>query len=230
MEQFEALLNSINIEELKSFISSLKKPCYESELLRLAFKNIDIINCDSLILYQNHFILFHTLFKLQEQYQKENKYLYVHFMRTFLLDYPEKDECRFFNEKTLTFCKSSCEKNKYYCDFHYKKIGENNLEELSLKYFYLDKNNYYKLNKETAEAFLNGTWQILSKYEDYKNSFKILDLPETANLDTIKKRYRYLAKRYHPDSGNTINKEFNEINNAYQFLIKLHFLQNIKQK
>lgn len=230
MERFESLLNAVNIDELKSYITSLKKPCYESELLRFAFKDIDIINCDSLTLYQNHFILFHILFKLQEHYQNENKYLYVHFMRTILLDYPVKNECRFFNETALNFCKTSCENNKLYCDFHYNKIGDNNIEELSLKYFYLDKSNFSRLNKETAEAFINGTWQILSNYEDYKNSFKILDLPESSSLEMIKKRYRYLAKKYHPDLSKNIDKEFNEINNAYRLLIKLHYLQNIKQK
>jgi hypothetical protein len=228
MNKFELLLKKADIDELKKFLISSKKSCYESKLLKITFKNLDILNCDSLSLFQNHFVLFHILYRLQNYFQNENKFLYIHFMRTILLNYPEKSRCRFFNEKTLSFCNAITNTNKDYCDFHFQKIGDNKIEELSSKYFYLDKENFFKLNKKTAEKFINGTWEILSNYDNYKNSYKILDLPESASIETIKKRFRTLAKKYHPDHNKKISKEFNEINNAYQFLLKMQYFQNFK--
>lgn len=228
MDKFETLLKKADIEKLKLFLLSLKKSCYESELLKVTFKNIDILKCNSLTLFQNHFVLFHILYRLQNYFQNDNKYLYIHFMRTILLEYPLKNRCRFFNESTLNFCNALCNENLNYCDFHHKKIGDDKIEEISSKYFYLDKNNFFKLNKKTAEKFINGTWEILSHYKEYKNSFKILDLPESADTETIKKRFRKLAKKYHPDHNNNFDKKFNEINNAYQFLLKMNYLKRLK--
>ena len=226
MDEFEKILNQINIDKLKIFLSSLKESCYESSLLKIAFQNENIIKEDSLSLYQNHFVLFHILYKLQEEYQDKGKYLHIHFMRTFLLDYPDNGKCRFYNEDSSNFCMAPSDNNNY-CNFHFNKIGNNKIEIASQKYFYLDKKNFYKLNKETAEAFVNGTWQILSHYDEYKKSFKILNLPESATIDTIKKRFKYLAKKYHPDCAikNDIisikHEKFNQINNAYTLLLKM---------
>jgi DnaJ domain/DNA-J related protein len=221
MNDFKNKLDSVNINEIKDFLLSLTKPCYESELLKIAFKELNILNTDSLTLYQNHFVLFHILHILKSEFEKTGKYLHIHFMRTFLLDYPEKNRCRLYNDKLSVFCGSACVKNRFYCDFHFEKIKDNQIDSISEKYFYLDESNFFKLNKETIEPFLNGTWEILKNYDEYKNSFKILDLPESTTLDVIKKRFKYLAKKFHPDKGNAIEDKFKEINNAYQLLMKI---------
>ena len=50
--------------------------------------------------------------------------------------------------------------------------------------------------------------------EDY---YKILGVPEDASEEEIKKAYRRLALKYHPDRGGDEEK-FKEINEAYQVL------------
>ena len=225
MNEFEEKINKIDKESLKTFLLTLKKPCYESELLKVAIKDISIMECDSLTLYQSHFVLYNVLYKLRDEFHKDNKYLHIHFMRTFVIDYPEHGKCIFYNEELSNFCKNGCTDTNIYCDFHLEKVGDNNIDMLSEKYFYLDESNYYKLNKETAEAFVNGTWEILAKFDDFKNSFKVLDIPESSDLDTIKKQFKYLAKKYHPDTGEKSNK-FYEINNAYRFLMKYYSMKN----
>jgi len=56
---------------------------------------------------------------------------------------------------------------------------------------------------------------------DYKDYYKILEVNKSANKDIIKKQYRKLARKYHPDV-NPNNKEaeekFKEINEAYEVL------------
>lgn len=56
---------------------------------------------------------------------------------------------------------------------------------------------------------------------DYKDYYKILEVDKSASKDTIKKQYRKLARKYHPDV-NPNNKEaeekFKDISEAYEVL------------
>src|SRR5690606_9416654 len=49
---------------------------------------------------------------------------------------------------------------------------------------------------------------------------KILDVPRTATADDIKKAYRKLARKYHPDVSKEANAEerFKEVQEAYEVL------------
>jgi len=53
--------------------------------------------------------------------------------------------------------------------------------------------------------------------------YRILGLPEDADLDDIKRAYRIKAKMYHPDisKGPNAHEKFIEVNEAYEFLINL---------
>ena len=56
---------------------------------------------------------------------------------------------------------------------------------------------------------------------EYKDYYKVLGVEKKDDKDTIKKAYRKLAKKYHPDN-NPNNKRaeerFKEINEAYEVL------------
>lgn len=56
---------------------------------------------------------------------------------------------------------------------------------------------------------------------EYIDYYKILELPKTATADEIKKAYRKLARKYHPDinpNDKEANKKFQEINEANEVL------------
>jgi molecular chaperone DnaJ len=51
-----------------------------------------------------------------------------------------------------------------------------------------------------------------------KDYYQILDVPRNASKEEIKKAYRKLAHKYHPDKTKGDDKKFKEINDAYQIL------------
>ncbi len=51
-----------------------------------------------------------------------------------------------------------------------------------------------------------------------KDYYKILELKQTANLEEIKKAYRALSKRYHPDINKNGIEQFKAINEANSVL------------
>lgn len=53
--------------------------------------------------------------------------------------------------------------------------------------------------------------------EKRKDLYKILELPKESTVDEIKKKYKKLAFKHHPDRGGDANK-FREITNAYEIL------------
>ena len=228
--QFESHMDQLKKSDIYSYITSLKKPCYESTLLRIAYPDTDIPQCNTLELYQHHFILFNYLYRLQEEFAQKGKYLHVHFMRTQLLNYPKTGHCRFFDDVNNRFCNENCESDDNYCEFHREKVGDKEIDALSIRYFYLDTENYYKLDENTAELFVKGTWEILGNYKNFKESFKILKISETNDLEYIKKNFRKLAKEYHPDHGAESAEKFFKINNAYRLLMKIIPLMKMEKK
>ncbi|MEM1426275.1 MAG: DnaJ domain-containing protein, partial [Cyanobacteria bacterium P01_H01_bin.130] len=56
---------------------------------------------------------------------------------------------------------------------------------------------------------------------DFKDYYAILGLSKTAGADEIKKNYRRLARKYHPDMNpgdRAAEARFKEINEAYEVL------------
>ncbi len=55
---------------------------------------------------------------------------------------------------------------------------------------------------------------------EYKDYYKILGIDKTASAEDIKKQYRRLAKKYHPDVSKEPNAEekFKEAKEAYEVL------------
>jgi hypothetical protein len=221
-EEFRQRVEAIDRARLKVYLQALTSPCFESELLRVAFPHLDIAAADALSLYQHHFLLFHLLYQVQDEFFQEGQYLFVHFMRTMLVPYPEPGACRFFEERLGHFCRAACQPGQEYCDLHHAMLGDSALEALSIKYFYLDPHNFYRLDADTAQAFIEGSWEILTHYDEYQKSFDILGLPQTADLRMVKKRFKRLAKVYHPDRGAPSNEKFHEINNAYRLVVQIH--------
>ncbi len=221
MDEFSTQFALLDTEKIKSYLLSLSAPCYESELLRIAFPKLRIQDASPLMLYRSHFLLFHLLYRLQEDYCSQEKYLFIHFMRIFLTDYPEPGMCRWYDEHIGTFCKAGCSDQENYCAFHLPKMENYALDELSAKYFYLDTENFWRLDEDNAGAFMEGAWEMFNHYEEYEKSLQALGICGTPDREGVKRKFRELAKKHHPDRGAASHEKFNEINRAYRLLLRL---------
>lgn len=54
------------------------------------------------------------------------------------------------------------------------------------------------------------------------NPYKVLGVSPSATKDEIKKRYRDLSKKYHPDSLTGDSQKFQEITKAWEQINKYH--------
>ncbi len=217
---FESLTGENYQIKLKSIIEEMGGVKFESYLLRKLY-DVSPGSLEPLSLYQYHFALFYLLYTLQDHYYKQNKFLHVHFMRTSLSVYPAKGFCRHFDEYRGLFC-SLPSGDDDYCSCHRALLGENGVDGGSIKSFYFDKNNFYKLDEKKADDFVNGTWEILGNYDKIKDAVKLLELPSDYTIEMVKTNYKRLAKIHHPDMINSeTDNKFSKINDAYNLLIDI---------
>jgi hypothetical protein len=180
-----------------------------------------MVNGSALELFRHHFVLYHQLFNLKDLFYAQHKYLHIHFMNTVLVDFPDIGQCRHYFAAAGQFCKAVAgNAQRNLCDFHAQKIPECMLDNLSERYFYFDVANFFAISQENAESFVAGAWQLLVNHQDMLNCYKILGLPENSDLKLVKKHFRCLAKKFHPDLNPRYSKDFSEINDAYRKLIK----------
>lgn len=223
------LTGQLYFSRLDDFINKSEKPFYESAALKAVFDISGFSEITPLELYRYHFALFKMLYLLQDMYYKKDKYLHVHFMRSYLADYPAFGECREYDPVTGLFCKAETENGEKYCSFHKSKHENNDVELSSVKYFYFSDDNFYNIDENRAEAFVNGAWELLFNYEEYRKSIKKLDLPDNCTMEMLKTAYRKFAKIHHPDlNDGKLTDEFIEINDAYQLLLKILPSMNLK--
>lgn len=212
---------SFNKSAVKFFLEGLRAPCYESDVMKAAF-GLENLSGEALELYQLHFLLFHELYKLQREYADRNQYLHIHFMRTYLLPYPSSRHCAYYHPEGH-FCES--ETAETYCDFHKDQMGDNALEDVSIKYFYLDEKNYDSIGGEEAEDFIRGIWELMKSWDRVEKSRAILGLPTGFDRAMVKRKFIQLAKTFHPDVSRGIipdrEDDFIQLNNAYRFLMNL---------
>lgn len=62
-----------------------------------------------------------------------------------------------------------------------------------------------------------------------KKEYEILEIPENASLEEIKKAYKLLAKKYHPDVNNGNCDQFRLINESYKNLLSSYESKKIKE-
>ena len=104
-----------------------------------------------------------------------------------------------------------------------KKVGINNSQG-AREFILMDHINRVKLLRE-ARQFINMIQVEMMKNEEIlkilesDNDYEILGLDEKASIIELKKSFRMLAKKYHPDTGGD-SELFITVNNAYKGILK----------
>jgi len=92
--------------------------------------------------------------------------------------------------------------------------------------FYHQRRQYFEQNKGANEKESSGTNSGFKKTATQKDPYAVLNIPRNASQEEIKKAYKKLANKYHPDKvlhlGDEFKKlaeeRFKEIQEAYREL------------
>lgn len=87
-------------------------------------------------------------------------------------------------------------------------------------WFIPDKLDAYKLLSKQGEKMFAEAWARREKKANKKTAYDVLEIEPTATLDEIKKAYKEMVKKYHPDHNTSKNAatQFRVIKKAYDLL------------
>lgn len=148
---------------------------------------------DDLALFQTHFFLFHVLYRLRDMLFQQGRYELEIFCLEIRLWPYRPDELQ----------------------------SEGLVEADPLREYYLDLNNLHEIDAAEVRRLLTGFFGRLEAYEQRRDAYKVLGLEEGASLQVVRRRYRVLAKKHHPDRGGDSEK-FQEVEHAMQLLSRLY--------
>ena len=85
--------------------------------------------------------------------------------------------------------------------------------------------NYLHINEYDFQSIKS---MYLSKKNDIDNDYKILEISKSSSNEDVKKAYRKMAKKYHPDKLQNVSddiikmaqEKFNKVNQAYERIMK----------
>jgi len=87
----------------------------------------------------------------------------------------------------------------------------------ALRDYYLDIQHLYETTEAQVQEHLSWFWQKFSASEQRQQALQTLELSEPVDYPAIKRRYRQLAAKHHPDRGGD-NAQFQAINQAMDIL------------
>ena len=90
-----------------------------------------------------------------------------------------------------------------------------------LREYYLDLDHLEGTDREEVEGMLKGFWIKQQARERRGEALAVLELEEPVDFDRIKRQYRRLAARHHPDRGGDTER-LQAINGAMSTLEKLY--------
>jgi len=90
-----------------------------------------------------------------------------------------------------------------------------------LKDYYLDISHYFETSEQEVNALLDSFWKRFLAQDDKQQALKVLNLPIDSEYKEVKKQYRLLAQKHHPDKGGC-SKTFTKINAAKSVLDKFY--------
>lgn len=175
-------------------------------------------------LFQTHFILFHVLYKLRTKWVGERKcWLEISPLTIGILPLKSSMDGADQMEKTAKF-QTTLANEKRLTGVEHGNVGEPAMSELiatdPLTEYYLNLNNLWQASEHSVSNLLNLFWQDYLHPAQKLPAFKLLGCSPRDNPKAIKKAYRKLAMKYHPDRGGDTDR-FKKLQEAYS-VVKLY--------
>ena len=131
---------------------------------------------DMLVLFQQHFLLFHALYKLSNQLRADQAgHLIIEAL----------------NIQWVPYYADSAEKNAL-------ALPD------PLQEYYLNLDNLENTSSDDVDNLLASFWVKMSDDGEKLTALALFELTEPCDLAMIKKRYRQLLAIHHPDKGGTV--------------------------
>jgi len=195
------------MDELKTITQAIttyldnKNPCTEHEIIsKLKADKIspfDQLNLQhSKDLFCAHFLTMHALYQLQNEYFCKQQYC-------------------------LEIQSVKIERLPYFSNTVINENADPLIQHDPLKDYYLDISHYFETSENEVNELLSSFWKKYLAQDDKQQALKTLELPANSSYEVIKKQYRLMAQKHHPDKGGC-SKYFTKINAAKSILDKLY--------
>ena len=190
-------MNNPPIQPILSILEKSDKGISEFELLRILEREAPIFDElgdePDLRLFRKHYLIMNALYQLQTKlWQEDEVRLYISPLQIHLEAIAEVEES------------------------HSSELEDG--VEAKLAAYYLDWDEYDNTDAEDVAALLKGFYHKLFNQDDTKKALEVLGIPENPTKSEIKRAYRQLVRKAHPDRGGDA-KKFIALRKAYEHLI-----------
>lgn len=185
------------LEELKLYLSQLPQTNEHQIIKHLQDKKTPPFDHFSLShakdLFSAHFLCMHALYHLKKQFEKEQEFtLLIQSVRVERITFPTHQK--------------------------QDKSSQNFLQTSDpLEAYYLNPKHYFETQESDINDMLKSFWHKYLAQDQKQEALNILNLPPEADAEMIKKQYKRLAQKYHPDKGGCADM-FNKVQEAKTIL------------
>ncbi len=196
------------LEPLRAALEGAVSMLSEYELICLLQKQgwlSPIASADNVALYSTHFLVYNGLYQLRDDYQAQtpSRHLYISALNIGLMDKgnhtPEAGSANTVSTER----------------------SDDQADIAALREYYLDWRHLESATQASVEHLLNSFWSKLVDDDEYTKALSILEVSANDDEAYIKRRYRQLAMKYHPDRGGD-QARFQEIQWAFSVVQRLN--------
>jgi len=175
--------NSTLLNLIKSQPAGIKEYDLLKRLQEQLPENERVTRFDNLVLFQQHFLLFHALYKLNDQLHADQAGQLL------------------ISALNIQWLPHNTDNNVNSLVGH---IPFDLVKSDPLREYYLDINNLQDTSSEDVDNLLASFWINIDLNDEKSCALALFELDEPCNLVTVKKRYRELLSKHHPDKGGSV--------------------------
>ncbi|MFO7850122.1 MAG: DNA-J related domain-containing protein [Spirochaetia bacterium] len=175
-------------------------------------------------LFRSHFFLFYVLYRLRDLLLEEKRgELSIFCLKIKLHPYSSPQE----EEGTAAEADGTGDHVNSRQSDKAAPAGDSNIpaEADPMREYYLDLSNMEKVGEAEVRDMIDGFFRMLESYYRMEEDLAVLGLQADATVEMVRKKYRTLALKHHPDRGGSA-EDFRRIEEAMTRINRLYGLLN----